>query len=284
MKQAIIRINDVSDINISKITVYDLNNRYIDSQGNIFRLKLDQFTKKIEVIKILRSHPEEAHAIANKMMQRKTEEAKVQFEEEDIPNVEYSDGSIFDEPFNPDDTLSKTLISMNMHVERLKGILMNIKLSKLSEKIIKSDVSTLDNILKNIEIDGMQQIQKTDAYQKELLGYPKHINYYQARMDNTAKAILQKLELNHQKAMKYIMYYEMHSAIKALYIKLTSLLQTLVDFLDKKSESLTDVFNPSEKRSFDDAMISIDNTKYEIMEIEKSLDKLYAFLHNPDAL
>jgi aspartokinase len=123
-----------------------------------------------------------------------------------------------------------------------------------------------------------------ESYQKELQGYPKHIGYYQARMDNISKNILGKLELNNQKAMRYIMFYEMYTSIKSLYARLLSLLQSITNFMDKNNDLLRDVFNPLQKRSFDDAMISIDTTKIEITIIEKDLVKLITFLHDPDAV
>jgi hypothetical protein len=46
MKKKIIRINDISEIDTSKISVYDLNNRYVDPKGNLFGLKYDRFKSK----------------------------------------------------------------------------------------------------------------------------------------------------------------------------------------------------------------------------------------------
>ena len=40
MKKVIIKINDVSQINTSRVSVYDLNNRYIDPLGNITDLNI----------------------------------------------------------------------------------------------------------------------------------------------------------------------------------------------------------------------------------------------------
>jgi hypothetical protein len=217
------------------------------------------------------------------MLQRKIGEYKAQAGIDPLASIEI-DNTVFDEPFNPDEMLYKTFTSMNLHIERLRGIVMNIKNSKLVEKIPKSDSIALDNIFKNIEIDGIQQIAKVETYQKELMAYPKHVAYYQTRMDSISKAILSKLEMSSQKAMKYVMFYEMHTTIKMLYTKLGSLLQNITDFIDKNIESFQSAFNPTQKRSFDDAVISINTTKSEINDIEKSLLKLQAFLHNPDSM
>ena len=49
----IIRVASVEDIDLTKVSVYDLNNRYVDSQGNMYGLKYNRSDKKIEVIKML---------------------------------------------------------------------------------------------------------------------------------------------------------------------------------------------------------------------------------------
>jgi len=54
MKQRIIKINDISEIDTSKISVYDLNNRYIDKNGSMFSLKYNRGERKVEIIKIVR--------------------------------------------------------------------------------------------------------------------------------------------------------------------------------------------------------------------------------------
>ena len=42
MKNVIIRINDISDIDTSKISVYDLNNRYVDTHGTMYGLRYNK--------------------------------------------------------------------------------------------------------------------------------------------------------------------------------------------------------------------------------------------------
>ena len=60
MKKRIIRINDVTQIDTSKVSVYDLNNRYIDPLGNIYGLKYNKDGRKVEIIKLERFHSGES--------------------------------------------------------------------------------------------------------------------------------------------------------------------------------------------------------------------------------
>ena len=60
MKKRIIRIKDISQIDTSKVSVYDLNNRYVDPLGNIFGLKYNKLEKKVRIIKLERLHSSQA--------------------------------------------------------------------------------------------------------------------------------------------------------------------------------------------------------------------------------
>jgi len=71
MKNVIIRINDISDIDTSKVSVYDLNNRYLDSHGTMYGLKYNKSLRKIEVIKIVRTHEKNAASYQQQIMQKK---------------------------------------------------------------------------------------------------------------------------------------------------------------------------------------------------------------------
>jgi len=55
MKTKFIRIDDVSEIDTSKIGIFDMANRYIDKYGNMYGLRYNRDVKKIEVVKIMRT-------------------------------------------------------------------------------------------------------------------------------------------------------------------------------------------------------------------------------------
>jgi hypothetical protein len=49
MKTKFIKIKNMGEIDPSKITIYDLNNRYIDAVGNMYGLKYNREQKKVEI-------------------------------------------------------------------------------------------------------------------------------------------------------------------------------------------------------------------------------------------
>jgi hypothetical protein len=48
MKKRIIRVTDIAEVDTSKISVYDLNNRYVDPLGNMFGLKYNRELRRVE--------------------------------------------------------------------------------------------------------------------------------------------------------------------------------------------------------------------------------------------
>ncbi|HXK65620.1 MAG TPA: hypothetical protein PK348_05090, partial [Spirochaetota bacterium] len=55
MKTRFIRIDDISQIDTSKISTFDLANRYIDKYGNMYGLRYNRAQKKVEIVKIMRT-------------------------------------------------------------------------------------------------------------------------------------------------------------------------------------------------------------------------------------
>ena len=67
MNTQFVYIDSISKLDPSKATVYDLNKRYIDGDGNMFGLKYNRDTKKIEVIRLLRTSMQHARKKKKKM-------------------------------------------------------------------------------------------------------------------------------------------------------------------------------------------------------------------------
>src|SRR4030042_634774 len=154
MKNVIIRINDISEIDTSKISVYDLNNRYVDAHGIMYGLKYSKTSRKIEIIKIV-------------------------------------------------------------------------------TKDNKTESNQLEDIFRNLEIDGMQGVDNLTNYQKELINYPRSLTYYQAKMDDRGRDIIDTLASSNRKVMRFIYLAEMLDNIRRLYKSIDKMIGRLNAFLDK---------------------------------------------------
>ena len=283
MKQKILRITDISEIDTSRVSVFDMNNRYIDGRGNIYGLKFNRLTKKIEVIKLIRTHTDEAQFVQHRIIQKKIKTQQIQEKEQS----EWHNDDTEDIPataFSPRDAVERIISLIGPHRERLKGIIMNIKNSNAFTRDNKTESIELDNIFRNLDIDGIQQFEKIENYHRELTGYPRSITYYMAKLDPRSRDIVDSMGTESDRVMRYIFFYEMNNSITAMYRNLKKILVNLTEFLSTKDIESMKNLTSFEKQSFEDANTSIENTLLEIDDVLDSLLPMDDFLHNPENL
>ena len=276
----LIPISDIKMLDTSKISVYSLNNRYIDSEGHIYALRYDRIKRKVTVVRILISHGKDALNIHRKMQlnRHNSNNNEIEINEDTSKNLEDNDG-IEEDIFNPDQFLTDTFKLLKMHKDRYKGIMMNISNSNIVPESNRGDYTQLEDIFRNIELDGIQKISKIDKYRKELVEYPRSVTYYQAKLDSNGRKIYEDLALNKGLLMKFIYYYEMHNSLNSFYQllqKFTIEMKELVESHDPEESKLS----TNEKQSLEDGLISIESTLTEIEDILDGLKKLHAYISN----
>jgi hypothetical protein len=277
IKKRIIRINDVSQIDTSKVSVYDLNNRYIDPLGNIFGLRYNKNNRKIDIIKLERFHSGESRIyqqLANRHRDGKlTADSSVEFVSDDEPEEEINKDEIF---FEPEVFIEDVINHAETHKERIAGIIKNIYDSDLFQKENKQESTEFEDIVRNLEIDGIQQLDKLETYYRELTNYPRSITYYQSKLDNAGMQVYEKLAGNKEKTMRFIFMYEMSSSIKRVYTNLKKHIIQIDDFTANRNIDDRQNLTKHQKQSFIDARTSIGNT---INDIENTL-KQNSILHS----
>ncbi len=281
MKKRIIRISDVSQIDTSKVSVYDLNNRYIDPLGNIFGLRYNKDGRKVEIIKLERFHSGESRIYqqissrhkegkaAGELADTAKQSAKTE-EKEAVPDT-YIEPEIF---------IDDVINNAETHKERIAGIIKNIYDSDIFPRENKHESAEFDDIVRGLEIDGIQQLEKLETYYRELTNYPRSITYYQAKIDNEGKRLFEKLEGNKERTMHFIFLYEMSTNIKRLYSNLQKHINHLNNFTVNKNPDDRQNMTKHQKQSFIDARISIINTIQDIEEILQENNLLYSYACN----
>ncbi|HOP61895.1 MAG TPA: hypothetical protein PK906_00880 [Spirochaetota bacterium] len=280
MKKRIIRIADVSEIDTSKISVYDLNNRYIDPIGNMFGLKYNRDTRKVEIIKLERIHSSEMLQYQRKIMVLRDIEQNqnVQNELKEKRDFETESEEIF---FEPDVFIESVISDSEVHRERLAAIMMNIDLSDVFTRENKVESTALDDLSRHIEIDCIQQLDKLESYYRELVNYPRSITYYQAKVDTEGKNIIDSMGgLKKEKIMKFIFFYEMSANIKRVYNNIKKHVSAVDDFVNGKNPDEIQGIAKHQKQAFIDARTSIGNTISEVDDILAKNRKLYEYTIN----
>lgn len=312
-KTRIIRVNSADDIDLSKVSVYDLNNRYVDSTGNMFGLRYNRVEKKIEVIKIIRTPAKSAGFFSKKVFDFKRGRAREAGAEEGeaaaagevqseagqgVPPEEGQEpaaGTPGTEapaeaapggeeiPFDPDSFITSTLELMKSHRDRLAGIMMNIKNSNIVKETNREESSYLNDIYRNLDIDGIQRIDKVINDHKELQSYPRSLIYYISKLDTRSKNIVDALGGDSAK-MRFIFLTEMFFSVRNLYRTLQKVLKEFNDFLRNKNiEEMRNVAH-NEAKSFEDGKTSVANTLVEANEILTNCARLESYIYKQKGL
>jgi hypothetical protein len=280
MKKRIIRISDISEVDTSKISVYDLNNRYVEPLGNMFGLKYNRDQRRIEIIKLERIHSSEMLQYQRKIMMLRDIEQN-QPVAGDLKNVTSEEAESEEFFFEPDVFVESVMNGSEIHRERLAAILMNIDISDVFARENKMEATALDDLSRHIEIDCIQQLEKLESYYRELINYPRTITYYQAKIDNEGKNILDSMSgIKKEKIMKFIFYYEMSATIKRVYNHIKKHISAIHDLVINKNPEDVQGISKNQKQAFIDAKTSIVNTISEVDETLKNNRKLYEYAVN----
>jgi len=281
MKKKIIKINDISQIDTSKISVFDFNNRYIDPHGNIYGLKHDKVTRKVEIIKLRRYGARES--VIYQQMTNRNKGIDVHSANLMQGNPGANENTTpADALYDPENFIGKVMNYADTHKARVLGIIKNIDESGIFGKENKHELNEFNDIIRNLEIDGVQQLDRLETYYKELTNYPRTITYYQTKMDNAAKRIFEQIAANQEQAMRFIYYYEMSFTIKGVYSNLQKYTSQLDILTSEKNFEDKPHVTKYHKQSFLDARTSIENTLSDIEEILRENSELNDYVSNAD--
>ncbi|TAL30962.1 MAG: hypothetical protein EPN93_19020 [Spirochaetes bacterium] len=288
MKTRFIRINDISEIETSSTTVYDLNNRYIDARGNMFGLRYNRDSKKIEVIKIIRTPAQKSSYFQQQLVRhRRMKSANGEHEAvgsqraEDAGHVAAGgeDAPETEDVFESEQYISQAMETMKTHRDRIAGIMMNIKNSHVVPETERGEANVLIQIFRSLEIDGIKRIEKVLDNHKEIVSYPRSLSYYESKLDNKGRDVFEAIG-DYEKRMKFVFHFEMFNSIKNLYNALFKGLKDLDYFLqDKKIDEVKGITLP-EKQCYLDATTSLANTLRESGKIMRDIAKLEEYVYN----
>ena len=282
MKTQFIQIDDPSQIDTAKTTVYDLNKRYIDHAGNMYGLRYNRALKKIEVIKIMRTTAKNESYFTQKMLQQKKARSESPQEEEprEQESGEMPDDSIAVEDFPVDPTtFRENLFTLMLtHKERLNTIVKNIYNSKLIPRENRDATTRLEELFRNLDIDCAQRIDKIINSYREMTEYPRSLNYYIGRLDTRAREMITGIHSEASK-LNFVILHEMHAQARDLFAALAKMLKTLQSFISEHSEVRAPKMSALEKISLGDAVTSIESTLDEILTVNEHLARFERYIY-----
>jgi hypothetical protein len=255
MKTRFIRIEDISEIDTSKISTFDLANRYIDKYGNMYGLRYNRDERKVEIVKIMRTPRKHASYFSQKL-QRKPE--KVESQHDDYL------GEVME--FDPEMCINHIVEIAKTHKDRLNGIIISIANSNIISDSDKMTWNTMNDYFRNLDMDGIQALEKINELYTEFNNYPRSIIYYQSKLDTKHRKILDEIPSESSK-LRYVKYYEMWYQVRNAYKTIIKILSDIRFLLEQQHIEEKRSMTPFQKQTYSDALTSIDNTVAEANKI-----------------
>ncbi|MDH7554973.1 MAG: hypothetical protein QHH74_15110 [Spirochaetota bacterium] len=256
MKTRFIRIDDISEIDTSKISTFDLANRYIDKYGNMYGLRYNRTERKIEIVKIMRTPKKHASYFSQKLL-RKPEKVESAHQDDYL-------GETME--FDPEMCINHIVEITRTHKDRLNGIIISIANSNIISDTDKMTWNTMNDYFRNLDMDGIQALEKINELYTEFNNYPRSIIYYQSKLDTKHRKILDEIPSESSK-LRYVKYYEMWYQVRNAYKTIIKILSDIRFLLEQQHIEEKRNMTPFQKQTYSDAIISIDNTLAEANKI-----------------
>jgi hypothetical protein len=283
MRRNYIRIQSVADIDTSRITLRNIENRYIDAQGRRYATRFNLRTRRIEIVPIALGR-EEAK-LARKLFSSTQEtspqqNAETRSERRVHPNPMKLPAWLAAMNIKPDMTepdLHGFLVTaereMQRNGERYRGLIQSLKMSSVLEDV--KDSNQHDAVLEltnTYERDIQAHASRVQAMVVEFLRFPKPLASYLGQVDRNCKKYVEKLDMEKQKryCMAYLLAGEMFSVFKGCL--------ELIEMIEKfTADARPERLNYDRKGAFESAMETLQYLKANLdSDIKKFLGVLVA--------
>ncbi|HPP50468.1 MAG TPA: hypothetical protein PLO73_10875, partial [Spirochaetota bacterium] len=237
-------------------STFDLANRYIDKYGNMYGLRYNRAERKIEIVKIMRTPKKHASYFSQKLL-RKPEKVESAHQDDYL-------GEAME--FDPEMCINHIVEITRTHKDRLNGIIVSIANSNIISDTDKMTWNTMNDYFRNLDMDGIQALEKINELYTEFNNYPRSIIYYQSKLDTKHRKILDEIPSESSK-LRYVKYYEMWYQVRNAYKTIIKILSDIRFLLEQQHIEEKRNMTPFQKQTYSDAIISIDNTLAEANKI-----------------
>lgn len=281
MRHQYIRIDSISDIDTSRITLRSIEHRYVDSQGRRYATRFNLRTRKIEIVPIALGR-EEAILIKRMGSSARSQEETTQGETKVQNRVHPNPMKIppWISAFNVEPDMSGGELhaflveaerEMQRNGERYRGLIQSLKMSSVLEDI--KDGNQHDAILEltnTYERDIQSHASRVQAMVVEFLRFPKPLASYLGQIDRNCKKYVEKLDMDKQKkyCMAYLLAGEMFAVFKGC--------QELIEMIDRfTADAKPDRLNYDRKGAYESGIQTLQYLKNSLnQEVAKFLGVL----------
>ena len=239
-------VRSIDEVDPKKLTVRDLNKKFIDQEGRKYAIKFDLETRQIKFVRLAGSY-QEALKIKQEIQKEKFIEKKEKLEfqlpekrEEPtstkISNFQENKNMDFDfyspdENFIDENEFFKELErDTKKSVESLRAIEKNLNRSQVFEKLSNS-LNDFFDLQKEIEVKCYHSSEEAFKIFKELVYFSRPVPYYISRLPEPVRKKIEKFD--EQQQFDYIKRFEIYKIFRELIMNVIDLTNQLEKFYYK---------------------------------------------------
>lgn len=243
-----IYVRSIDEIDPKKLTIRDLNKKFIDQEGRKYAIKFDLETRQIKFVRLAGSY-QEALKIKQEIQKEKEKfiEKKEKLEFQHTEKIEeptfakksnFQENKIMDFDFHtPDENFidengffKELERETKKSVESLKAIEKNLNRSQVFEKLSNS-LNEFFDLQKEIEDKCYHSSEEAFKIFKELVYFPRPVSYYISRLPEPIRKKIEKFD--EQQQFEYIKRFEIYKIFRELIMNIIDLTNQLEKFYYK---------------------------------------------------
>lgn len=207
MARKYIKIRDVTDIDVSQIGVGNIENRYIDAEGNRYATRFNKRTRKIDIVRIALGR-EEAQLAQMKIRgvprKRESEQEEVSSQPTEHPSPYQLPGWISSRGISPASNLqvreylNELEKECNRISERFRGVISNLKTAEVQISSEEQHQDFILDITTSYERDIQNPLTETQNLVIEMARFPKPNSHYLSYLERPHKTYFDSLNLESQ--------------------------------------------------------------------------------------
>lgn len=251
-------IDSIHDIDPARISIRDLNKKFIDRDGNRFAIRFDLNTRKVEIVRLARTI-EEARRIQNDIRSGKTSVIpqkgyrSASSQTEDLSeSASASDGLSTDEFYSSHEPgeepdrfgagFDNYEVSESELFEELAGEMKRIQESQNAvtnglkkSRVFDSVNGDMAEIQRKIDLESIKPIDEAVNYYKELTSYPRPVTHYLNKLTPKQKSFVEKIS-DETNALNMVKKFQIEEKFRST-LKQSGI---LTDYLRSRVNAITD--------------------------------------------
>lgn len=295
-----IPINSIADIDPEKISIRDINKRYIDRDGNRYATRFNLQTRRVEVVRIVKTRAE-AQRVSQQIKRQRletrradrrpaaapgdlTERAEAPDEHTTLTPPPNFDTPDFDDLEGGEDPLAagepgvtaappmQDQVFVEQHL--VDEIVSHLSRCKERQQVVMNNLKNsrcfdtggeLSGLTREIDVECWQASDNAINYHKELYGYPRSVAQYLIRLSPEERTRVEALP-DDVAQMEVIRRLESRRAFEGVYQKVLSTSNRMLEMVQSVPEETTATLMAAQRQQLEDATASTEILLNEVHE------------------